>query len=135
MTSGFGLSATARASLLQRLSRRKEESGPGSVPASPGRDLGTLPGLRDIELVRDAGQALGLESPYFRPHEGIAGARSVIGGREYLNFSSYNYLGLNGDPRVQAAASAYSALVGDLPLAAVALQAKPRGWRMNCLRL
>ena len=104
MTSGFGLSAAARASLLQRLSRGKAEDGAG--PASAGRDLGTLPGLRDIELVRDAGQALGLENPYFRPHEGVAGAHSTIGGRDYLNFSSYNYLGLNGDPRVQAAAKA-----------------------------
>ena len=73
---------------------------------SPGRDLGTLPGLRDIELVRDAGQALGLESPFFRPHDGVAGAHSAIGGRDFLNYSSYNYLGLNGDPRVQAAAKA-----------------------------
>ena len=57
-------------------------------------------------MVRAAGAALGLESPYFRPHEGVAGARSSIGGREYLNFASYNYLGLNGDPRVAAAAKA-----------------------------
>jgi len=77
------------------------------VPAgSPGRDLATLPGIRDIEMVRDAGQALGLENPYFRPHDGVAGARSSIAGRDYLNFSSYNYLGLNGDPRVAAAAKA-----------------------------
>jgi 8-amino-7-oxononanoate synthase len=106
MSSGFGLSATARASLLQRLSRRRTEPGAEAPTVSPGRDLSTLPGQRDIALVRDAGQALGLETPYFRPHEGIAGARSRIGGRDFLNFSSYNYLGLNGDPRVGAAAKA-----------------------------
>ena len=106
MSTAFGLSATARASLLQRLSRRREDAGAPAGPVSPGRDLGTLPGLRDIELVRDAGQALGLESPFFRPHDGVAGAHSAIGGRDFLNYSSYNYLGLNGDPRVQAAAKA-----------------------------
>ena len=105
MTQGFGLSAAARAALLQRLAKRHGEDG-GVPPASPGRDLGTLPGAAEIEMVREAGAALGLENPYFRPHEGVAGARSVIGGREYLNFASYNYLGLNGDPRVAAAAKA-----------------------------
>lgn len=106
MTQGFGLSATARAALLQRLSRRRgEEAAPGPAE-SPGRDLATLPGLRDIEMVREAGAALGFENPYFRPHEGVAGARTVIGGREYVNFASYNYLGLNGDPRIAAAAKA-----------------------------
>ena len=106
MSTGFGLSATARASLLLRLSRRREDTEASTGPVSPGRDLSTLPGLRDIELVRDAGQALGLENPFFRPHEGVAGAHSTIAGRDFLNFSSYNYLGLNGDPRVQTAAKA-----------------------------
>ncbi|WP_135467599.1 aminotransferase class I/II-fold pyridoxal phosphate-dependent enzyme [Crenalkalicoccus roseus] len=101
-----GLSAAARAALLERLTRRRGEEAPAAPAASPGRDLSTLPGAAEIAMMREAGAALGLESPYFRPHEGIAGARSVIGGRECLNFASYNYLGLNGDPRVAAAAKA-----------------------------
>ena len=106
MTQSFGLSATARAALLHRLSRRRgEEEAPGPAE-SPGRDLTTLPGLRDIEMVREAGEALGLENPFFSQHEGVAGARTVIGGRAYVNFASYNYLGLNGDPRIAAAAKA-----------------------------
>jgi 8-amino-7-oxononanoate synthase len=105
MTQGFGLSATARAALLQRLSKRRSEAEVGPAE-SPGRDLATLPGARDIEMVREAGEALGLESPYFRPHDGIAGAHSSIGGRDFVNFASYNYLGLNGDARVAAAAKA-----------------------------
>jgi 8-amino-7-oxononanoate synthase len=108
VTQAFGLSSAARTALLQRLARRRSDdvaAGP-PPPPSPGRDLSTLPGAADIEMVREAGAALGLENPYFRPHEGVAGARTVIGGREYLNFASYNYLGLNGDPRVAAAAKA-----------------------------
>ncbi|NOG70431.1 aminotransferase class I/II-fold pyridoxal phosphate-dependent enzyme [Roseicella sp. DB1501] len=103
---GFGLSANARAALLQRLSRRSGEAAEAAPAESPGRDLATLPGLRDLEMVRQAGAALGLESPYFRAHEGVAGARTAIGGAPYLNFASYNYLGLNGDPRITAAAKA-----------------------------
>jgi 8-amino-7-oxononanoate synthase len=53
-----------------------------------------------------------LENPFFRAHEGIAAAHSVIAGREVINFGSYNYLGLNGDPRVQAAAKAAIDLYG-----------------------
>lgn len=107
MTQAFGLSATARAALLARLSTRGDAAPPGPAPmAASGRDLATLPGAAEIGLVREAGEALGLENPYFRPHEGVAGARTVIGGRDYVNFASYNYLGLNGDPRVAAAAKA-----------------------------
>ena len=39
-------------------------------------------------------------------HEGIAGAETVIGNRPYLNFASYNYIGLNVDPRIAAAVAA-----------------------------
>jgi 8-amino-7-oxononanoate synthase len=101
----FGLSAASRAALLQRLAKRRGAE-TAAAEAGTGRDLSTLPGAADIGMVREAGAALGLESPFFRPHEGVAGARTVIGGRECLNFASYNYLGLNGDPRVAAAAKA-----------------------------
>ncbi|WP_198378164.1 aminotransferase class I/II-fold pyridoxal phosphate-dependent enzyme [Neoroseomonas rubea] len=109
MSQGFGLSATARLALLQRLARRREDAPPAPGAARAFREL---PGQRDMELIRDAARALGLENPFFRPHEGIAGARSVIGGREVINFGSYNYLGLNGDPRVVAAAQAAMARHG-----------------------
>ena len=102
MNSGFGLSATARAALLARLTRRRDDA-----PAAEGpRGFRELPGQREMALMRDAAASLELENPFFRAHEGIASAHSVIAGREVINFGSYNYLGLNGDPRVQAAAKA-----------------------------
>ncbi len=106
MSSGFGLSASARNALLNRLARRGAAPAAEAPAEPPGRDLGTLPGMRDFETMRDAGAALGIESPYFRQHDGVAGGRSSIGGRAYVNFASYNYAGLNGDPRVAAAAKA-----------------------------
>ena len=39
-------------------------------------------------------------------HEGITNDRTVIGGRELINFASYNYVGTSGDPLVSAAAKA-----------------------------
>ena len=103
MTQGFGLSAAARLALLQRLSKRKEEKPPAAGAARAFREL---PGQRDMDLIREAAGALGLENPFFRPHEGIAGATSRIGNREVVNYGSYNYLGLNGDARVIATAKA-----------------------------
>nr|WP_246522629.1 aminotransferase class I/II-fold pyridoxal phosphate-dependent enzyme [Neoroseomonas terrae] len=86
---------------MQRLSRRREEKAPGAA-----RAFRELPGQRDMELIREAAGALGLENPFFRPHEGIAGATTRIGNRELINYGSYNYLGLNGDARVMRAAQA-----------------------------
>jgi 8-amino-7-oxononanoate synthase len=43
-------------------------------------------------------------NPFFRIHESFAADTTNIGGRRYINFSAYNYLGLCGDPRVNAAA-------------------------------
>jgi len=103
VTQGFGLSATARLALLQRLSKRREDKAPAPGAARAFREL---PGQRDMDLIREAAGALGLENPFFRPHEGVAGATTRIGNREVINFGSYNYLGLNGDARVQAAAQA-----------------------------
>ena len=102
MNSGFGLSAAARAALLARLTRQREDAPALEAP----RGFRELPGQREMALIRDAAASLQLENPFFRAHEGIAAAHSVIGGRDVINFGSYNYLGLNGDPRVQAAAKA-----------------------------
>jgi 8-amino-7-oxononanoate synthase len=45
-----------------------------------------------------------IDNPYFNIHEGSAAAMSRINGSDYINFSSYNYLGLSGHARVSAAA-------------------------------
>ncbi|MGA2621527.1 MAG: aminotransferase class I/II-fold pyridoxal phosphate-dependent enzyme, partial [Thermoguttaceae bacterium] len=46
----------------------------------------------------------GLLNPYFGVHEGITNDRTRIGGRELINFASYNYVGTSGDKAVSQAA-------------------------------
>ena len=49
-------------------------------------------------------EATGLGNPYFNVHQRVTNDTTQIEGRELINFSSYNYLGMSGDPAVSAAA-------------------------------
>jgi 8-amino-7-oxononanoate synthase len=49
-------------------------------------------------------QGSGLVNPYFNVHERVTNDTTVIGGRQMINWSSYNYLGMSGDPAVVQAA-------------------------------
>ncbi len=44
--------------------------------------------------------AEGVTNPFFTVHEAITNDRTTIDGQEYVNFCSYNYLGMSGDPHV-----------------------------------
>ena len=104
MSESFGLSRDAKAQLLARFATRAPAAPPPEQPSEPAPELGRPEVTADLSMIRRAGDALGLRNPYFRPHDGIAGARTMIEGRLFDNFVSYNYLGLNGDPRVSQAA-------------------------------
>ncbi len=51
-----------------------------------------------------AGAALCIEYPFFKVVEPREGALALVNGRECINFSSYNYLGMSGDSAVSRAA-------------------------------
>jgi 8-amino-7-oxononanoate synthase len=110
----FGLSAQAKARLIEKLSsapmrsaRPTRQSGPDlSDQARPRLDVSEFEGYREIGMIREAAEFLGISDPFFRVHEGIAAAETVIGNRTYINFASYNYIGLNGHPDITNAAKA-----------------------------
>jgi len=108
----FGLSAQAKARLIEKLSSAAATR-MAPAPARPGSgsdaarlDVADLEAYREIRMIEQAADYLGIDDPFFRVHEGIAGAETLIGNRSYINFASYNYIGLNGDPRIAAAAKA-----------------------------
>jgi 8-amino-7-oxononanoate synthase len=63
-----------------------------------------FPEYRQLQENLHLAKAAGVANPYFQVHEGITNDRTQIAGREYINFCSYNYLGMSGEPRVTAAA-------------------------------
>ena len=82
----------------------KQESGRGSDVHEKFYRFHLHPGYQQLRVINDTAAKLGVGNPYFKVHDGIAGVTTHIGGREFLNFASYNYLGLCGDPRVSLAA-------------------------------
>lgn len=101
--------AAAAASLVDALRGarylRPEPATPRPRPAPPAAfDFATLPAFRELELTRAAGAVMGVASPFFRAFDGPGGAVAFSEGTERINFSSYDYCGLNQHPAVKAAA-------------------------------
>ena len=63
-----------------------------------------FPEFRKLEAQLGQIRLLGIENPFFNVHESITADTTVIDGRTMINFSSYNYLGLSGDPEITQAA-------------------------------
>lgn len=68
------------------------------------RPFETHPSYLQMLAMRQFAKGASIEDPFFTVHEGIATATTKVQGQSKINFASYNYLGLNGDPRVSEAA-------------------------------
>ncbi|WP_322995293.1 aminotransferase class I/II-fold pyridoxal phosphate-dependent enzyme [Castellaniella sp.] len=109
------LAQTAKSRLIDRILGTRQVAADGTTPvAHPvARSLQVPaaytrfeqhPEYEKMLVSKAAADRLGLKNPFFRMHEGQAGATTRIDGREYINFASYNYLGLAGHPTVNQAA-------------------------------
>ena len=69
-------------------------------------DFSKFPEYEELQDRLQMAEAFGLKNPFFTMQEGICGATTVQDGRTMVNFSSYNYVGNSGDPKVSGAAKA-----------------------------
>lgn len=110
----FGLVGNAKEQLVKRFLARRDNQpeATGVLRSTPNFAqipekfcrFDKFPGYEKVAIPQAAARKLGIENPFFKTHEGVADATTMIGGKPYINFSSYNYLGLSGDARVNQAA-------------------------------
>ena len=102
-------------SLQRRLRKSEREREQPEVVTSAGRGskdsvpdswcrFDQHPGYQQLRILNEGAARLGIANPYFRSHDAVAGATTVIDGKTFINYSSYNYLGLAGHPSVNDAA-------------------------------
>lgn len=86
-------------------SRRKEQDVP-----EPGfsRQRSKL----SFERMWDLAQSMGIDDSLFRCHDRAAKATTSIDGKEYINFSTYDYLDLNTHPEITKAVAETAAVFG-----------------------
>lgn len=65
-----------------------------------------MPGYQQLRILNEGGARLNLASPFFKVHEGRGGNKTQVGERCYINYASYDYLGMSADPAVHEAAKA-----------------------------
>ena len=116
----MGLSAQLKDKLIQQtLERRLRQAGEprttnfSLATSAAARDIpeeyyrfALHPGYQQLRIVNDGAARLGIRNPFFKQHDALVGATTLIDGKSFINYGSYNYLGFSGDPAVTAAAKA-----------------------------
>lgn len=127
------LSASMAEKLRQsRNSADQQRSGPPAqhrelTPGPTRKSFDSLSEYRKIETQKRIAGLANIENPFYRAHEGSAGAQTQINGQTVSNFASYDYLGTNTHPKVRdrvtdalacygVSASASRLVAGERPL-------------------
>ena len=63
-----------------------------------------FPEYKKLLAQQEQVKSLGNGNPFFVPQETVVNDRTTVDGRELINFATYNYVGMCGDPQVSQAA-------------------------------
>jgi 8-amino-7-oxononanoate synthase len=75
-------------------------------------DLSKFDLYKQIEIAKSLSEKFKVKSPYFRCYDGVGSNIISHNGEEYINFSSYNYLNLNGHRDTLNAVNEYMEKLG-----------------------
>ena len=70
----------------------------------PSQSFADLPAYRGILKHKEIGRVFDIQDPFYRCHDARSGVETWMAGQRYVNFASYDYLGLNQHPAVTDAA-------------------------------
>ncbi|HEU4380939.1 MAG TPA: aminotransferase class I/II-fold pyridoxal phosphate-dependent enzyme [Hyphomicrobiaceae bacterium] len=73
-------------------------------PAEAAPSFADLPLYRGILKHKEIGRLFDIDDPFYRCHQARNGVTTQIAGKNYVNFASYDYLGLNQHPAIVEAA-------------------------------
>lgn len=94
----------------------KKSGSPGhakvDAPARAAHGFNRKRSKLSFERMVDMAEAMGMENPLFNCHERAAKATTIINGKEYINFSTYDYLDLNAHPEITAVVAETAARFG-----------------------
>jgi 8-amino-7-oxononanoate synthase/acyl carrier protein len=74
----------------------------GEIPAEC-TDFAQFPEYRRLKATMSALLATGASNPYFSVHDGVTRDTAHIDGRELISFTTFNYLGMSGEPEIAKA--------------------------------
>ncbi|MDR3497273.1 MAG: aminotransferase class I/II-fold pyridoxal phosphate-dependent enzyme [Ancalomicrobiaceae bacterium] len=107
-----GLNEADKSKLIADLKARAKAKSMKAAEAEPAPaaatakafDFTNLSAHKQLRMMRALGDMTGIADPFFKLHDGIPGGTIRTGSETHVNFGTYNYVGLNGDARVMAAA-------------------------------
>jgi 8-amino-7-oxononanoate synthase len=103
------MSADQRAELITGMQQNSPVAAPSrmredrTVVATAAADFDDLPGYAAIRMQQAFAAKLGVGNPFYRSHATRAGVQTELDGVRRTNFTSYDYLGLNGHPEIVSA--------------------------------